>query len=161
MAKIVKKISFDLDLDSHKTIQKIIKSTGESKVNLLKRLMSAELERINRGPSVSQSTESAIDQFKSAIEELKSTLEKISKNTGSIRDGENKVYCSVLNLIKDQFRLNSFIVSAFSQMSLLQPKQISIIKEDSDKNASEYFNMFFNMINSATPVEIVENLKKN
>lgn len=160
MQKAVKTISVDLDIETHKLIETITKRTGETKVGLFKRMINNEHNRIINGQSLNESIGIQLDKIIGSINEINVTTKKNVEMINSLREGANRIYCSVLLVIKEMFRTMHFISGAFLKTSLHQKEQLSIISNTADSDATDSFNVVYKILNESQPKDIVDILRK-
>lgn len=155
-----KKITVDISIDAHKYVAEIVKRTGETKVKLFERIIQSEYKRIMNNESVPDAVNKQLESVSSKLDEAIESSKKGAENSAAIRDGSNKIYCSVLLSIKELFRTMHFLSGCFSNISLLPKEQLSIISSKADQDASESFAAIYKMLNELQPKAIVDTLRK-
>jgi predicted regulator of amino acid metabolism with ACT domain len=150
MSKTTKTLSVDLSLETHNYIAEILKRTGEKRVELFRRIISNEYNRIMNGQSLNET-----------MDEIDPITKKIAENGNSLREGANRIYCSVLFVIKELLRTMHFISGALSNTSLLSKEQLSMLSVNADNEASKSFKSINKILNENQPKDIVEILKKD
>ncbi len=160
MKKTGKTITVDLQAENHKAISEIVKRTGESRVELINRVINSEYKRIINGETVSEATNRKLDEMSNAVSEILELSKNTSESGKLLREGINKVYCAILFSLKELFRTMHYIARCFSHNALLTNDKLTIINSDSDKEAANSFNSVLRILNESKPVEIIDFLKK-
>lgn len=153
MKVATKTFSTDLSIDSHRMIREIIKRTGETKVKLFDRLIKNEFEKGEQNFVIDVNY---LSELKTVLEELKSENIKQFELVKLIRESMNKIYCSVLFLLKELFRTMHFIKGIFLQTSLLTPEKLTILNSKIDQETNESFKPAFKVLNDSKPIEIID-----
>jgi hypothetical protein len=161
MSKTTKTLSVDLSLETHNYIAEILKRTGEKRVELFRRIISNEYNRIMNGQSLNETISTQINTLLIAMDEIYPITKKIAENGNSLREGANRIYCSVLFVIKELLRTMHFISGALSNTSLLSKEQLSMLSVNADNEASKSFKSINKILNENQPKDIVEILKKD
>ena len=70
MSKTTKTLSVDLSLETHNYIAEILKRTGEKRVELFRRIISNEYNRIMNGQSLNETISTQINTLLIAMDEI-------------------------------------------------------------------------------------------
>lgn len=161
--KGTKTIGVALEPNFHSMINEIIDRTNESKVDFFKRLIASEYKKvINREVSDDSSSSvvsKQLDELKILLNEIIPVVKDTSETTISLKSGMNKIYCSVLFVLKELFRSGHYFKNVFSNTSLIKKENLSIIETSTDKETTSSFVTSYKIINEFQPKEIVEYLR--
>ena len=160
MSKTTKTLSVDLSLETHNYIAEILKRTGEKRVDLFRRIILNEHNRIMNGLPLDETISNQIDKLLIAMDEIDPITKKNAETCNSLREGANRIYCSVLFVIKELLRTMHFVSGALSNTSLLSKEQLSMLSDNADNDASNSFKSIYKILNENQPKDIVEILKK-
>lgn len=141
-------------------IENIIKKTGETKQDLFKRLIREESKRIEDKFSFSETINSNLGQMLAQMYELSLGLKTIAGDSKATREGVNKVFSITIFLMKEMYRLTHFFANVFINASLLQGSKMNEIVSETNAEAVQSFNGFYETVMNTTSKEIVELLNK-
>ncbi len=161
--KGTKTIGVALELKFHTMFEDIIKRTNESKVDFFKRIITSEYKKVINREELNNSSSGDIskelEDIKKLINEVIPIVKETSETTLSLKTGMNKIYCSVLFVLKELFRSSHYFKNVFSNTSLLKNEQLTIIDTSTDKETINSFSASYKIINEFQPKEIVEYLR--
>jgi hypothetical protein len=150
------------DTPHMKMFEEIIKRTGESKIDLFKRLIKGESKRIEEGLSIPETVNSNLIQLLDQMNKTSSVLRGIADDSQATREGVNRVFSITIFLMRELYRLTHFFANVFIKSSLLlQGSKTQEIVAESNADAAQSFNTFYSTVMNTPSKEIVELLKKN
>jgi hypothetical protein len=153
---------FEIELQYIETMEKIVKKTGETKLDLFKRLLLSESKRIEEGLSMSETINSNLVLLLEHKKETTAALSSVAEDSKVIRDGVNKIFSITIFLMRELYRLTHFFANVFIRSSLITPgSKFQGIIEESNAEAAQSFNNFYSTIMNLPSKGIVELLKKN
>ena len=141
-------------------ISEAIKRTGERKVDFFKRIVETEHNRIGQGLSISETMNATLGTLLAQTKEANTTMKTLLENTKASREGVNTIFPVTLFLMRELYRLTHFIVNIFMKNGILQPQQITALIAESNAQACQSFNNFYNTTLNTTSKGIVDLLKK-
>jgi hypothetical protein len=144
----------------NKKINDIIKRTGETKSDLFQRMIESESKRIVNGESISDSINKNLESILGTLNKVAPMISKTSDDSSAVRNGANTILSGIFFIMKEMFRTMHFLAKFYSKTSGLDAKQISIISNDANVDASKSFNMFFKTLTESKPKEVVEFLNR-
>jgi hypothetical protein len=153
---------FEIELRHQEMMQKIIRHTGETKVELFKRLLTAEAKRIEEGLSIPESINTNLGLVLDQMKATSLALKGIADDSKASREGLNKVFSITIFLMRELYRLTHFFANVFIRSSLITPgSKFQGIIEESNEEAAQSFNNSYETKMNTPSKGIVELLKKN
>jgi hypothetical protein len=152
---------FRIELKHVEMIEKIIRKTGETKLDLFKRLIREESKRIEERLSFSDTINSNLGQMLAQLYEISLAMKDIAEDSKATREGMNKVFSITIFLMKEVYRLTHFFANVFINASLLQGPKMNEIVSETNAEAVQSFNNFYETVMNTPSKGVVELLKKN
>jgi hypothetical protein len=160
MQKPAKNITIKLEIESHKLITEIVKRTGETRVDLFKRIIASDHKRILNGESLNESVSKRIENISATLNEILPLVRKTSEDTMAVREGAGRIYCAVLFSLKELFRMIHLMSGCFMNMTTLTKDQLSPINDGAHQDATITYGRAFKLLSDLPPKEILEILRK-
>jgi hypothetical protein len=160
MQKPAKNITIKLEIESHKLITEIVKRTGETKVDLFKRIIASDHKRILNGESLNESVNKRIEDISATLNEILPHVRKTSEDTSAVREGAGRIYCAVLFSLKELLRMIHLMCGCFMNMTTLTKDQLSTINDSAHQDATNTYGNAFKLLSDLPPREIFEMLRK-
>lgn len=154
---VTKRTSYDVSLSNLKNISEIIKRTGESKKDLINRLIMTEHKK--HFGTINEKEEYSDENLK-VTKELIEKINSIDRKTEVTINAVNKIYCSISFVLKELIRANHLIKNFFYRTSLIKEPEINIALKNSNENCTKEFNGACEILDKMKPVEIINLLKK-
>jgi len=155
-----KALTVDLKICNHDNLTKIAIKTGESKVEIINRLVEEEALK-RESPIGIISDNSKYDEVIKISNEILQLVSKSNRNSETIIDAINRVYCGLLFTIKELFRLIHWNNNFLSRSKLHSKDELIIIDKDTQLESLKSFNNTCKVLEQMKPIEIVDSLKKN
>lgn len=149
-----------LDLDGHKLANAIMKRTGETKVELIARMIKEEHNRIINGETVSDSINTKLEEIIRVVSGINPKLSETQSELKSLRDGITKVFNIVAFIMKELFRFHSSASKVFARLTLKDNQSLSTLAREADTEAAESFSSTFEPVIKSNSVDLVNTLMK-
>jgi acyl carrier protein phosphodiesterase len=157
---IVKQMPVKVEIEIHKMLNEIVKKTGESKKDIIVRLIKSDHKRITEGQSIPESLNKAVSSIAEKINAVSNDLPKVVENTTAIRNASNRFYSMMMYFMKEHYRSTSAMQLAFTQNKSINDNNKEMIAEESDKLAAKQFNIFMDHCKTEATGTIEDMLRK-